>query len=314
MQHGENPAPGAMVARRGTRCRAGPRPPAATRRGVPLVVACALLWLAVGMGACNSLFFQPNRIGYASPPQFGLGYEEVYFRSGDGTQLTAWYLPARGTPRGTIIHFHGNGANISNHLVLVHWLPAQGYSVFTFDYRGYGVSDGEPDRAGVIADGVAAIEYIRGRADVDPQRLILFGQSLGGAVAISALARTGTEGVRVLVVEGSFASYREVARLIMNNFWLTWPLQYPAAYLLFSDDLRPLDDLPRIADVPLLVIHSEVDRTVPFPNGEHLFGAFPGEDKTFWRVPRLPHGATFARDGSPWRPRLLRYLEEKVGR
>ena len=268
---------------------------------------------ALLLGGCNSLFFQPNRIGYYFPHQFGLEHEDVFFESTDGTRLTAWWLPAQGTPRGTIVYFHGNGANISNHLVIVRWLPAAGYSVFLFDYRGYGVSEGEPSRAGLIQDGVAAIAAVRARPDVDPRRLVVFGQSLGGAVAIGALARAGTQGVRALVVEGAFGSYREEARRFMNEHWLFWPFQYPAALLFFSDEHRAYDDLAALADLPFLVIHSTGDTTVPLANGERLYEAFPGPDKQLWIVDSSIHVGTFVPDGSPWRARLLDFLAGKLG-
>lgn len=279
-------------------------------RKAALVALLAVL--AAGLGGCNSLFFQPNRIRYTLPQQFGLRSEDVFFRSTDGTRLTGWFLPADGQALATIVYFHGNGANISNHLPVVRWLPAAHYAVFIFDYRGYGVSEGEPTREGVVQDGVAAIRYVRGRADVDPERIVVFGQSLGGAVAISALAAAGTRGVRALVLEGAFGSYREVARTFMNEHWFTWPFQYPVAWLAISDDLRPYDDLPALAGVPLLVIHSTGDRTVPIENGRRLFEAFPGPDKTFWQVEGLPHIATFIRDGSPWRGRLLDWLARRL--
>ncbi len=277
--------------------------------GLALALGVAL---AGALGGCNGLFFQPNRVLYYLPERFDLQSEDVFFKSTDGTPLTAWFLPARGTPRGTIVYFHGNGANITNHLAFVRWLPPAGYSVFLFDYRGYGASEGEPSRAGLIEDGSAALALVRARPDVDPQRLVVFAQSLGAAVAIGALARTGTQGVRALVIEGGFGSYRREARRFMNEHWFTWPFQYPAAWLFISDEPRPIDDLPRLAGVPLLVIASTGDQTVPIENGRELYAAFPGADKTFWEVPGLPHVATFVRDEGPWRARLLRYLDEKL--
>jgi len=275
----------------------------------------ALLALAVllALGGCNSLFYHPDQRIYFSPAQFGLWHEEVSFRSADGTRLRGWFLPARPPVKGTVVHFHGNAANITNHVVAVRWLPLRGYSVFTFDYRGYGESEGSPSRAGVLADGVAAIDHVRGRRDVDPDKLIVFGQSLGGAVAIGALARAGTRGVKALVVEGAFASYRETVRLLLDAGWLTWPFQYPLAYGLFSDDLRPADDLPRLAEVPLLVVHGTHDRTVLPENGRQLYVAFPGRDKTLWEVPGAAHMGIFGPAYGPWRDRLLDYLDAKVG-
>lgn len=288
------------------------RRPAGWTRTAVAVLALGL-GLAAALAGCNSLFFQPNRVAYFFPPQFGLRSQDVFFKSRDGTQLTGWFLPAQGQTRGTIVYFHGNGANITNHLLQVRWLPPAGYSVLLWDYRGYGVSSGEPSREGLIEDGVAAIDYVRTRSDVDPQRLVVLGQSLGGAVAISALARAGTKGVRALVVEGGFGSYRDEVRTFMNAHWFTWPFQYPVAWLFFSDDHRPYDALPKLASVPFLVITSTGDQTVPLVNGKRLFHAFPGPDKTLWVVKGMPHVTAFVSDDSPWRARLVHYLQSKLG-
>jgi hypothetical protein len=266
-------------------------------------------WLLAG---CNSMFYYPDRIGYWFPKQFALEVEEVTFEAADGTRLYAWFLPAEGRPKGTVVFFHGNASNVSNHLPVVRWLPTAGYSVLLFDYRGYGFSAGEPHREGLIQDGIAALDYVRRRPDVDPERIVVFGQSLGTAVAVSALARGDRSGVRALVLEGAFGSYREMARRTLDNHWLTWAFQYPVAYLLFSDDLRPLDDLPALRALPLLAIHSHADRTVPYDVGRAVYEAFPGPDKTFWELEQEPHIGAFVPDSSPWRAPLLEWLERRL--
>ena len=269
--------------------------------------------LAPLLAGCNFLFFQPDARDYFSPHQFGLWHEPVTFPSADGTPLTGWFLPAQGKPRGLVIHFHGNAANISNHLYAVRWLPAAGYSVLMFDYRGFGASGGAPDRAGVIADGVAAIHYARSRKEAVPGRIIVYGQSLGGAVAVSALRRAGTEGIGALVLEGTFHSYREVVRLILSDSWLTWSFQYPVAYLLFSDDFRPLDDLPFLASVPTLVVHGEKDKTVSPVAGQALYAGVKAETKDFWTIPGAGHMGIFSPPGSPWRQRMVEWMDYQLG-
>ena len=181
-----------------------------------------------------------------------------------------------------------------------------------FDYRGYGASQGSPSREGAIADGVAAINYARRRKGVNPSRLIIYGQSLGGALAVNALAAAGNKGVQALVLEGAFASYREVVRLKMNDSWISWPFQYPVAYGLFSDSMSPEEALPKLADVPLLVVHGEADRTVPLEAGRQLFEAFPGKHKKLWVIPKARHMKIFQEFGSPWRDKLLEYLDARV--
>lgn len=272
----------------------------------------AALLLLAALGGCNGMFFQPDSRLYVTPDQLNLYHEEVEFRSADGTWITGWFLPGQEPVRGTVIHFHGNAANISNHVVAVRWLPPAGYSVLLFDYRGYGASQGSPSREGAIADGVAAINYARRRKGVDPSRLIIYGQSLGGALAVNALAAAGTKGVQALVLEGAFASYRELVRLKMNDTWISWPFQYPVAYGLFSDSMSPEEALPKLADVPLLVVHGEADRTVPLEAGRQLFEAFPGKQKIMWVIPKARHMRIFQELGSPWRDKLLEYLDARM--
>jgi len=267
---------------------------------------------ALVVASCDAVFFQPNDRLYYQPQQFGLRFEEVRFASADGTRLHAWFLRGAAPVRGTIVFFHGNAANISNHLYAVRWLPPAGYSVLLFDYRGYGESEGFPERAAAIADGAAAIRHARGRPDVDPRRLIVYGQSLGGTLAMSALAEAGTEGVRALVVESSFRSYREVARLKMDEHWLSWAFQYPLSWLLFSDDLSPVAILPRLAGVPTLVVHRTLDNTVPFEAGRRLYESLPAPGKTFWAVEGEGHISTFVLPEPGWREKLLDWMDDKL--
>ena len=269
--------------------------------------------MLVLLAGCDNMFFQPDHRQYLTPEQFGLWHEEVRFRSAGGTRLSGWFLPAKGRALGTIIHFHGNAANISNHLYAVRWLPDAGYNVFMFDYSGYGESEGSASRKAAVADGVAAIEYVRQRQDVDAGRLVVYGQSLGGALAVSALARAGTQGVAALVIEGGFLSYPQTVRLILKHTWFSWPFQYPVAYLFFSDELDPAQDLSKIAAVPLLVVHGTADQVVPIEAGRALYNAFPGPDKAFWPIPDVGHIEAFSNPGSPWREPLLQYLSQKLG-
>jgi len=264
------------------------------------------------LSGCNNIFFQPDNYFYYDPAEFDLWHEQVEFRSQDGTYLTGWFLPAKGKPRGTVILFHGNAANISNHVLAVRWLPHQGFSVFLFDYRGYGASQGEAHRRGAVEDGAAAIKYVRSRKDVEKDKIIIYGQSLGGAIAVNSLALAGPEQTKALVVEGGFASYKEVVRLIMDNTWILWPFQYPVAYLGFSDGDHPLEVIDQLSQVPLLVIHGERDATVPLAAGKQLYDAFPGTDKEFWPIPYANHQAIFTAKGSPWRGKLLQYFQKKL--
>src|SRR5262245_703487 len=180
------------------------------RRGI-----AGLLLLALA-GCASNFFYQPDRVLYGTPAQAGLKYEQVAFPSRDGTRLVGWFLPAAGyadprNARGTVVHFHGNAQNLSAHWRYVEWLPRRGFNLFVFDYRGYGASEGSPDPKGVFEDSASALDYVRQRRDVDPGRLLVFGQSLGGANAIAVVGGGNRAGVKALAIEATFFSYSSIA-------------------------------------------------------------------------------------------------------
>ena len=183
---------------------------------------------AVGMtmfvsGWVERYFFYPDALQYTTPAQFGLQAEDVWLHATDGSRLHAWFLPAQGKAKGTVLHLHGNAANVSNHLPLVAWLPPRGYHVLSLDYRGFGRSQGTPSLDGVVDDAAVALAYLRTRPEVDATRLIVVGQSLGGATALRLLARD-SEGVRLAVIDSAFASYRQIAREAASTAGILAPL------------------------------------------------------------------------------------------
>ena len=159
----------------------------------------------------------------------------------------------------TVLFLHGNAENISTHIASVAWLPAKGYNVFLFDYRGYGRSAGEPSLPGLHLDTEAALAAVFAMAEVNADRIVVFRQSLGGDVAITALAGSAyRHRIRAMVIEGAFSSYRGIAREKLAGLWLTWPLQWPLS-LAMDDQYKPLEAIGRISPVPVLVIHGLVD-------------------------------------------------------
>ena len=273
-----------------------------------LALLLGLGWMLLG---CNGLFYYPSEKTFYTPHDFGATYEDVHFTSKDGTQLNGWFIPAIGPAKGTVIHFHGNAENMTNHYLFVKWLPKEGFNLFVFDYRGYGASSGKPDRKGMVDDSIAAISYIRQRPDVDSHRILIFGQSLGGALALTAVAQGSKEGIRAVVVESAFASYRSIAREKLSDFWLTWPLQWPLAWLLISDEQSPLPVVKAIAPIPLLVIHGDDDHTVPYKQGQLIYqGASP--PKEFWTVTGGHHTEAFTRYAIEYRPRLVNFFEAQL--
>jgi len=263
--------------------------------------------LALSTSACTSLFFQPHRIQVLSPERFGLEYEDVSFKSSDGVELHGWFLPARGKALGTIVQLHGNAENISTHFTSLAWMPARGFNVFTFDYRGYGASEGSPTLDGVQLDIDAAMQALLERSDIDKSRIVIYGQSLGGALAAYYVAHSQRrDRIRALILESAFSDYVDIAREKLTDHWITWPFQW-IPDLAVDNRFSPLPAMPAISPIPLLILHGDQDRTVPVEHGKRLYDA-AREPKQIWIVPGAGHIQTM---GDPaQRDRLVAWLKE----
>jgi fermentation-respiration switch protein FrsA (DUF1100 family) len=232
------------------------------------------LLLSLLLAGCSGMLFMPMKTLVRTPADVGLDYRDIRLRAADGTQLAAWWLPASGEVRGTVLFLHGNAENISTHLASVHWLPAAGYQVLLLDYRGFGRSEGRPVIPEVFADVRAALDWLAIEPGSRARPLYLLGQSLGAAlggylVGADPLLRSSFTGV---VLDAGFARYGWIAREVADRSWLTWPLQWPIAWSMPGDyDL--LDQVGRISPVPLLLIHGRQDEIVGYHHAEALFAA-----------------------------------------
>jgi len=219
----------------------------------------------------ENMFFYPDRVIYTQPEQFGLPVEEVWFDS-SGARLHGWWLPATTpTAHGSALHLHGNAANISNHLPLAAWLPQAGFNVLMFDYRGFGQSEGRPTLAGIVDDAAAALAALRARPGVEAQRLVVFGQSLGGATALRLLARDSA-GVRLALIDSAFDRYRTVARDAALDSVVLAPLLPLALPLLPPEADDPIAALAAI-HIPLVFVHGTSDHVVRHAHSERLHAA-----------------------------------------
>ena len=270
----------------------------------------SLVILALFLISCvrvNQMFYYPDRIVYSTPEKNGLRFEEVVFPSRDGTALSGWFIPAVGAAKGTILHLHGNAENMTSHFGFVDWLPAAGFNLFVFDYRGYGKSAGHPNRAGVYEDSCAALAYLRSRDDLDPTRLLVLGQSLGGALAIAMVGGGERLGVRGVVVEASFYSYRGIVRDSIAKMPFLSFFKTPLAQILINDDLSPAAYVGRIAPIPLLLIHGTEDEIIPFRHAELLLERAK-EPKTLWRIEGGNHTTAFVVPDSLYRRQLVEFF------
>ena len=211
----------------------------------------------------RALYFPTKEIEF-TPEIINLSYEDIYFSTEDSIKLNAWFVPARDS-RFTLLFCHGNGGNICHRIEKIKTLNALGLDVFIFDYRGYGKSDGRMSERGFYRDVSAAYEYLISERKISPDRIVLYGESLGGAVAIDLAARTH---VRALITESTFSSTKDAAREIFPYF----------PVFLISSKFDSLDKIKNIK-APKLIIHSQNDEIIPFVQSEKLFNAAPEPKK-----------------------------------
>ena len=230
---------------------------------VALVLGCAAF--VYGLRWLESLMtFRPDRMTEAERNFTPEGAESVWFNSADGTHLHGWFFESQSGPEtATIIFFHGNGGNIGN----VGWLgqrfAKRGFDVLLFDYRGYGASDGvAANEADLYADGDAAVAFLRNAKGANPDRIILYGQSLGTAI-VSDVASRGVFGA--VVLESGFSSASSVAASVLP--WLP-------RFLHFLGKNR-FESARKLTNVkaPILITHGDPDATIPTEESQLLFAS-----------------------------------------
>jgi alpha-beta hydrolase superfamily lysophospholipase len=251
----------------------------------------AVLALGLPASGCGSPFFYPTREHAPVPGLDNIARQDVRFASEDGVPLHGWLLSPRDrVSRGTILFLHGNAENISTHVQSVLWLVREGYTVFAFDYRGYGRSGGEaPDIPGVHRDARAALSHILSFPDVSPDRLVVFGQSLGAAVAVHTVATASSvRRPRALILDSPFAGYRRIVRDRLSSLIVTWPFAWLASRF-FDDEYSPERWIGKVSPVPVIVIHGTADRVVPYAHGKMLYD-LASDPKGIWTVEGGGHG------------------------
>ena len=232
-----------------------------------------LVLLLLPLGGCSGLFFYPMSDWVQNPARQDLAYEDIILIHPDGLRLHGWWLPAQTEQvRGTVYPLHGNAQNISTHLMNVAWLPSEGYQVFLLDYRGYGLSEGEPALPDVQEDVQLGLDWLERSNRVEPP-LIVFGQSLGASLTAGVLGRESNQGKGdCVILEAPFTGYRDITRDIMRRSWVLWPFSFVVAPLM-PDEGRPEDRVAGISPRPLLVMHSREDQVIPFEHGRAVFEA-----------------------------------------
>ncbi|MEI7997883.1 MAG: alpha/beta hydrolase [Candidatus Omnitrophota bacterium] len=203
----------------------------------------------------TAVFF-PGKYIDSTPSHAGLSFEDLYLTTVDHIKINAWFVKAS-SDASTIIFAHGNAGTMSDRVMRIKFLHDLGFNVLIFDYRGYGRSQGEPTEKGIYLDAQAAYDYLQTRMDINHERIIAYGASLGGVVMIDLATQ---KRFAALVVESSFTSAADMA------------LRYYPLLPSFMLSIK-LDSLSKInkITIPKLFLHSAEDQTVPFSMGQKLY-------------------------------------------
>lgn len=234
------------------------------------------------------ILFQPSRTGDWSPAD--LVYRDINFSAADGTQLHGWYCPAD-SPRAVVLYCHGNAGNIAWTAGFLEYLRREHQlSILAFDYRGYGKSQGLPTADGVVSDGRAARFQLAELSGIPVRQQLIWGRSMGGAVAVQLAADEPALG---LVLECTFDSFKSVA----THHAPAWAFAVPA---------QRLNSISRIREIacPLIQLHGTADRVVPFQMGQALFEA-AAQPKQFVEIPDADHN-------SPVPPAIYQMIDEFI--
>ncbi len=246
-----------------------------------------------------SMLYLPNMPGrelLATPEAVGLDYEDLTLEASDGVRVHGWFVPGE-SPR-VLLYFHGNAGNISHRLDTVEILHRMGHAILIVDYRGYGRSSGRPSEAGTYADAAAAWDYLRDTLGVEPQRIVVYGRSLGGAVAVWLAANRTPAG---LIIESTFTRMADMGAH-----------HYP--YLPARALTRiHYDSLSRMPSVRCSVFgaHSDEDEIVPFHLGKKL--ADSARNLALFVTLKGSHNDSFLRGGAAYHRALDTFIRSVSG-
>ena len=237
------------------------------KRVVIITLLIIVLVIVVASYFEDKFVYFPNKDFPETPASYGLRYEQVNLTSADGTKLVAWSIPYDNKSP-WLIYLHGNGGNVSGYLTLTTKLHELGMNVFMLEYRGFGKSEGKPSELGLYQDAEAAYQHVLEKA-TGANRIILYGFSLGSGVAVELATHRE---VSALILEAPYKSIPDVAKDVYRI----------VPYRLMKNLYASKNKINQV-NVPLLIIHSLDDRSIPFSHGKALFD-LANKPKTFVEI------------------------------
>ncbi len=258
---------------------------------------------------------------YIPPSEYRVDYEDVSFTSSDNILLKGWLVKPThaGTQSPAIIICHGVGANRSDFTQLAASFSKRGYFVLQFDFRAHGESEGSRTSLGYHEqkDIIAALLFLKNRPEIDPNRIGIYGFSMGGSAAILAASMTGA--FSAVVADSAFTSLRAQAKGAITGFYHlpSFPflqlaiIGYELYFQTRVDAISPVSVIITIAPKPVLIIAGEGDTLIPADNGRRLY-AVAGEPKELWIIPGAGHGGTLATAGSEYEKRVGEFFDKHL--
>lgn len=247
----------------------------------------------------HRIIYHPHKYpeGSWNPSSSLVSKEDVHFIADDGVKLHGWYISSKGSNT-TLLWFHGNAGNITHRLDNIEMLKPLNLDIFIFDYRGYGKSEGEPDEEGIYLDSQAAYNWIVKVKKIIPQKIILFGRSLGGICAIEVASKNPAAGI---ILESTFPSAGKMAKTIFPVLPLSWAIK---------SRFNAIGKVPNLK-LPKLFLHGTRDEIVPYKLGRELFSA-AAEPKIFYDIQGAGHNDTFLVGGAGYLNAIDKFIKSII--
>lgn len=254
------------------------------------------IFFLISLFSINAFLYikQPGMVFYplkeieATPKDWGLRYEAIDLELNDKTKISGWYLPHPQAKK-TILFFHGNGGNISHRGDSIYIFHKLKFNVLIMDYAGYGESEGVASEESLYQSAHVTWQYLINNKKTKAENIIIFGRSLGGAVAVDLASKVKAGG---LILESTFSSVRDFVDIAFSTLSKLIYLRY---------DFDSVSKIKKVSS-PVLVIHSPDDEVIPFQLGQHLFENISAE-KTFLEI-RGQHNDGFMQSISTYMPTI----------